>query len=263
MGASQEKGICRLALVPVRLDPSHRSEVVTQLLFGDHYNVVDRTKDGQWLHVEIQFDQYRGWIQLQQHEIITQEYFEQIKQSDFHITLDDFSRIVIKNEYINILLGSIIPISTGELFDLDSDFSFEGSSKSLSEKWGFDELQRVALRFKNAPYLWGGKTLLGADCSGFVQLVFRICGHRLKRDASLQVIQGEEIGSLDAALPGDLAFFNNESGKTDHVGIILEGDNIIHASGKVRIDKIDGQGIFDIALDRYTHKFFKIRRILK
>lgn len=258
----EEKGVCRLTLVPVRSTPSHRSELVTQMLFGDHYKVLERSKDDEWLKIEIAFDSYQGWVQYQQHYVISDEYFNQVSQSDYHITLDHFSQILVKNKYINILLGSVIPVTSGELFADNSDFSFKGSSKPLSEKWSFEQMNEVALRYLNAPYLWGGKTAIGIDCSGFVQQIFKICGYNLNRDASLQVVQGTRVASLDLALPGDLAFFANNE-KIDHVGIILRSGEIIHASGKVRIDIIDQEGIRFTKSKKYTHILKEIRRIIK
>ncbi|MGI9544926.1 MAG: NlpC/P60 family protein [Cyclobacteriaceae bacterium] len=258
-----EKGVCRLTLVPVRSAPAHKSELVTQILFGDHYQVLERDKDDEWLKIKIAFDGYQGWMQQQQHSAISEEYFTQIGQSDFHITLDHFSQILVKNEYINVLLGSVIPITSGELFADDTEFSFKGSSKPLSEKWSFEQIKEVAVKFLNAPYLWGGKTAMGIDCSGFVQQTFKICGYHLKRDASLQVAQGSEVASIDVALAGDLAFFGNSDDKIDHVGIILGSGEIIHASGVVRIDKIDQHGIINADSKKYTHELKGIRRIIK
>jgi len=259
----QEKGVCRLTLVPVRSAPAHKSEMVTQMLFGDHYKVIERAKDDEWLKIEIAHDSYQGWLQSQQHNPISEEYFTQICQSDFHITIDHFSQILVKNEYINVLLGSVIPIASGELFADDTEFSFKGSSKPLSEKWGFEQMRALTVKFLNAPYLWGGKTVVGVDCSGFVQQIFKICGYHLQRDAGLQVTQGSAVFSLDVASPGDLAFFSNSQDKIDHVGIVLGSGEIIHASGKVRIDKIDQQGIINVNSKKQTHRLKEIRRILK
>ncbi|NOR88170.1 MAG: hydrolase Nlp/P60, partial [Bacteroidales bacterium] len=133
-------------------------------------------------------------------------------------------------------------------------YSFEPSNR--------DGIVEMTELFINAPYLWGGKTPFGVDCSGLTQSVYKMAGIQLKRDASQQATQGEVLNFLEEALPGDLAFFDNEEGHITHVGIILADNEIIHASGKVRIDKIDHQGIYNIELGKYTHQLRLIKRML-
>jgi cell wall-associated NlpC family hydrolase len=115
--------------------------------------------------------------------------------------------------------------------------------------------------FLNAPYLWGGKTLFGIDCSGFTQVVFKMLGKNLKRDAWQQAEQGEIVNFLQEAKAGDLAFFDNAEGHVIHVGIMLNEQQIIHASGRVKIDPIDGQGIYSLDLKKHTHKLRIIKRV--
>ncbi len=124
-----------------------------------------------------------------------------------------------------------------------------------------ESIDLVAKSFINAPYLWGGRTHFGIDCSGFTQVVFKLKGAQLKRDASLQAQQGALINSLSDALIGDLAFFKNADGKVTHVGMLLNREHIIHASGKVKIDTIDEKGIYSEELQRYTHNLHSIKRI--
>ncbi len=125
-----------------------------------------------------------------------------------------------------------------------------------------DELTETALKFLNTPYLWGGKSIQGIDCSGFVQLVFRMHGFDLPRDASQQVSFGETICFRHDARSGDVAFFENKKGKIIHVGIVIDEQYIIHASGKVRIDKLDHSGIYNSELRRYTHDLSVIKRMV-
>ena len=102
---------------------------------------------------------------------------------------------------------------------------------------------------------------MGMDCSGFSQVVHRIVGNDLPRDASQQVELGDTISFVEEAQAGDLAFFDNEEGNITHVGICLGGGDIIHASGSVRIDKLDHIGIFNADKGTYSHKLRVIKRI--
>jgi gamma-D-glutamyl-L-lysine dipeptidyl-peptidase len=256
-----ERGVCRLSIVPVRAEGNHRAEMVTQLLFGDHYSVLEVSADKDWLHIEVYFDGYQGWIDAKQHQQISEEYFEQINHSDYKINLDITSGILFKKFPLQIMLGSILPIATNELFKMEEQLAFNGDSKSLGQKRDFEFLKSIAMKFLNAPYLWGGKTPFGVDCSGFTQQVFKIAGYKLLRDASQQARQGTEVAGLDQVKPGDLAFFTNHKGKVSHVGIMLEGKHIIHASGSVRVDLLDEQGIRQSATGIYSHAGGFFRRI--
>lgn len=257
------KGVSRLSIIPVRKQAQHRSEMVTQLLFGEHYEVLEISKDKEWVKIRQHFDGYEGWISALQHYPISEEYYEQINFSDYKITTDLVANILFKKKQIPIVLGSIIPISSNELFQSEEQVAFSGESKSLSTRRDFEYFKGILMKYLHAPYLWGGKSPLGIDCSGFVQMAFKLNGYRLKRDASQQVMQGEEVNGLAEALPGDLAFFRNEERVVTHVGVLLEGQEIIHASGQVRVDIIDVNGIFNAEQNRYTHYLTDIRRILK
>lgn len=254
-----EKGICRLSIVPVRAEGNDRAEIVTQLLFGDHYEVLAVSENANWLRIKIHFDGYDGWIDKQQHYQISEAYFNQINNSDYKICTDITSSILFSKHHINIVLGSILPISTNEIFKVEEQLAFNGEAKSLSQRREFDFLKQIAFKYINAPYLWGGRSPFGIDCSGFVQNVFRISGYELPRDAYQQATFGEATADI---LPGDLAFFAKDE-KIDHVGICLGDGEIIHASGKVRVDSIDDAGIKHCDSGQLTHKLHSIRRILK
>jgi gamma-D-glutamyl-L-lysine dipeptidyl-peptidase len=255
-------GVCRLSIVPVRAEPSHQSEQTTQLLFGDHFEVVDTHADGRWLKICTYLDQYEGWIAKNQFYEISAEFFEYINRAELKITLDVTSSILFNKSPVVILLGSIIPISGSELFRMEEQFAFNGESKTIGLKRDFEYLQAVAYKYLNAPYQWGGKSPFGIDCSGFTQMVFRICGYQLNRDAWQQASQGKTVNGIDASRPGDLAFFRKDDGRIDHVGILLSGNRIIHASGRVRIDTLTEKGIVQADSKALTHNLADIRRIL-
>ncbi|MEM7548549.1 MAG: C40 family peptidase [Bacteroidota bacterium] len=257
-----DKGICRLSIVPVRMEPSDRSEQVTQLLFGEHYLVIDRSKDNKWLMIKTAFDDYTGWISSNQNHFIGQEYFEQISDLDYKITTDINSEILFNKNHLRIVIGSIIPISSQELFRMEEQFSFRGNAKGLAQKKDYLFLKEIAKKYLHTPYQWGGRTPFGIDCSGFIQQIFRISGYNLPRDAWQQSKLGKSIDFEDLR-PGDLAFFATKDNRINHVGLLLEERKIIHASGHVRIDSLDEKGIFNNSINNYTHQFQGLKRILR
>lgn len=255
-------GICRQSVVPVRAEAQHTAAQVTQLLFGDHYKILDLSKDGKWVFIQIEYDQYCGWLDIRQHTEIHQEHYYQLNIVDCKVCIDLVSSILYKKRLINIVIGSILPISSMEMFDISEQLAFSGESKSIAVKNDYDYLYGIARKYFHAPYLWGGKSPFGIDCSGFTQQVFKICGYTLKRDAREQFLQGSAVDQIEKSKPGDLAFFGDDDGKVTHVGIITDGLGIIHASGSVREDQLDAKGIFNKDLQKYTHTLRGIRRLL-
>lgn len=256
-----EHGVSRLSIVPVRGEASDKAELVSQLLFGEQYEVLNSSKDKKWLHIRNYFDQYEGWIDAKQHHPITKEYFDYLNRVDFKITTDITTSILYNKNPIAIVMGSVIPISGSELFKMEEQFAFNGESKSIGLKRDAEFLKLTAQKYLNAPYQWGGKSPFGIDCSGFTQMVFKINGHKLHRDSSQQAKQGKSVAFKDAQ-PGDLAFFKNKEGKVSHVGILLGKDRIIHASGKVRVDHFNEEGILHGETKVYSHTTPSVRRIL-
>jgi hypothetical protein len=259
---SIDYGVCRLSVMPVRADASDRAEQVTQLLFGDHYEVLEESQNKKWQKIRIGFDQYEGWIDARQHHRVSKEYFEYLDKSEFKITTDLTSSLLYNKSPLAILMGSMIPISSSELFKMEEQFAFNGEAKNVGQKREFEFLKNIAYKYLNAPYHWGGKSPFGIDCSGLTQMVFKVCGYKLFRDASQQANQGKSIKTFDQLKPGDLVFFKNADSKISHVGIALGDDRIIHASGRVRIDHLSEDGILDLETKIFTHSFSHIRRIL-
>lgn len=259
---SIDYGVSRLSLIPVRRVPEEGSEQVTQLLFGDHYEVMESDDSGQWMRILINFDQYEGWISRKQHHSVSREYYLYNNKAEFKITTDLTTSILYHKNRQIILIGSIIPISSSELFKMEEEFAFNGEAKNLGQRREFEFLLGIALRYLNAPYQWGGKSPFGIDCSGFVQMVFKICGYKLQRDSGQQAGQGKAVSSLADALPGDLAFFKSRSDFINHVGIVLDGNKIIHASGWVRIDYLTEDGILTHDTKIFTHELVQVKRIM-
>lgn len=255
-------GVCRLSLVPVRKNPAHTSEQVTQLLFGDHYEVLGKEVSGKWIRIKTDFDQYEGWIDDKQDHPVTAEYFDYINRTEFKITTDLTASILYNKSPQIILMGSMIPISSSELFKMEEQFAFNGDAKNLGQKRDFEYLRSIAVKYLNAPYQWGGKSPFGIDCSGFTQMVFKICGYKLLRDSGMQANQGKAVKMEEGLLPGDLGFFKNPEGKIVHVGIVIEDNRIIHAHGRVRIDHLNEEGILNFETKIYSHTLSHFRRIL-
>lgn len=255
-------GIVRLSVIPVRSQPADAAEMITQLLFGEHYRVLEFSENKKWVRVQNAADNYEGWIDKKQHYEISREYFDQISNTEYRICTDLFSPVFFQKKRLNITFGAILPLLNNPLFRDEESLAFNGESKSLFQKLDADALVEFAKTLQFSPYLWGGKSPLGIDCSGLTQLVYKVGGYDLPRDSSQQILEGKEV-QLDEAMPGDLAFFTNAEGKMNHVGMIVEPGKIIHASGYVRIDQVDTKGIFNVEQKVYTHTYLKTKRYLK
>ncbi len=255
-------GICLLSVVPCRKEALNTSEMVTQLLFGEHYTIIDQTET--WIKIITAYDKYECWINFKQHTKISEATFKVLESQSSVLSTDLMQLIINKSTNLTfpITIGSTLPgYLNKECKVEDTNFSFEGGTVISSVKKTTEELLDTAKLFLNAPYLWGGKTIFGIDCSGFTQLVYKLNGYKLPRDAYQQAELGHPLSFVEEAQAGDLAFFDNEEGKIVHVGIILNNTEIIHASGKVRIDKFDHYGIFHSENKKYSHMLRVIKRI--
>ncbi len=253
-------GICNLSIVPLRIEPSDKSEMISQVLFGEHFIVLETRE--KWSKIRIAFDNYEGWIDTNQYAQISEEYYLEIETSKNALAgeLIDFATDENDN-FLTIAIGATLPFYNNKNLKLGNlNYHYEG--RVFNEKQAKETLIEMAARFLNAPYLWGGKTPFGIDCSGFTQMVYKLCGYKLLRDAGQQATQGEVLSFIEESEPGDLAFFDNEEGVIVHVGIIMKDNYIIHAHGKIRIDRIDHSGIFNVDTQRHTHKLRVIKKII-
>ena len=228
------KGICTVSVAALRSEPSHRAEMTSQLLYGETVKIL--ANEGKFLKIQMDFDQYEGWVDAQQ--------ISEISENE--------NKTIVQETFLNYLT------SEGEiLLSIGSEIKAENPAVEQPKN-----IIETAMKFLNVPYLWSGRSFFGIDCSGFVQLVYKVHGIALPRDAYQQAEIGEVLSFVEESQPGDLAFFENAEGQIVHVGILLNNFEIIHAFGKVRIDALDTTGIFNKDLNRHTHKLRFIRNIL-
>jgi len=257
-------GISLQTLVAVRKSPGDKNEMVNQLLFGDFVEIKDVFEN--WYLIESIDDGYEGWVDKKQLQQVTEETYNLFLPSARFFSTDLVSecQLIENNSVFQLVLGSQLPHLINDTFTIENNsFSFKGNYISVTQNPKKEQIGKTALKYLNAPYLWGGKSPFGIDCSGFVQMVYKLSGIFLKRDASQQAQQGELVNFVHETHLGDLAFFENEEGNFVHVGIVLDNEHIIHASGHVRIDKIDHNGIFNEQERKYTHKLRLLKRIFE
>lgn len=237
-----DKGICIVTVAPVRAENSDRAEIVTEILYGESADILEVNKN--WTKIKMHYDGYEGWMDTKQIKPVTEEYLANRKVT---MITEDFS--------------SVMTLEGKTLLSMGSEVEFP----AVASRRSHDVRESIALtakEFLNIPYLWGGKSFFAVDCSGFVQLVFKIHNIKMPRDTYQQAEVGEALSFVEESQPGDLAFFENSEGKIIHVGIMLDNQRIIHASGKVRIDTLDSSGIFNKEMNKHTHKLRVIRSII-
>lgn len=257
-------GIVLLSMIPVRYEPAEQSEMVTQLLFGDTFTVVE--KQGSWLRIRNDYDGYQGWISERTVYRLDEKSYREILAKEPAVVASFHATVKEKEQPpIYIVQGSSLPNydAKSQTFQVGTHrFDFKGEVAQPVPDCR-EQLVVHAKSFLNAPYLWGGKSPYGIDCSGFVQQVAKLVGISLPRDASQQIAFGKDVSFLENVKPGDLAYFDNEEGAIIHVGMLLGKDRIIHASGQVRIDSIDQEGIYNLQLERYTHHLRVIKNMVE
>jgi len=254
-------GICNLSVIPCRVEPSDKSEMVTQLLFGEHFKILQ--EKGNWFQIKSHYDGYEGWIDKKQFAPIKEETYKRLSSSPLIVTHDlvEIIASITDSTIFPVVIGSNLPDYKDNSFGFeDKAFTYDGNVND--PKAGKNQLIENAFMFLNTPYLWGGRSPFGIDCSGFTQIVYKLSGVSLKRDAYQQAEQGTTLSFIEEAEPGDLAFFDNEEGRIIHVGIILKNHQIIHASGKVRVDSLDHHGIHNAEQRKHTHRLRLIKKII-
>jgi gamma-D-glutamyl-L-lysine dipeptidyl-peptidase len=246
-------GLCHLSIVPLRLEASDASEMVTQVLYGETFKVLEERK--KWSRIRLSFDTYEGWIDNKQFVFTSAEEHLELQKNAPKLVSDLVGMLTTEeNQLLALPMGCNVAAAPYLNHTAECAFVSKIFPKQL--------IISTALLYLNTPYLWGGKTPFGIDCSGFTQMCYKLNGYKLLRDASQQATQGEPLSFIEESEPGDLAFFDNAEGTIIHVGIIMEDNYIIHAHGKVRIDRIDHTGIFNIEKRQHTHKLRVIKRIV-
>lgn len=247
------KVMCILSVIPLRADKKDQSEIVSQLLFGEVATIIER--DEQWIKISLHHDSYEGWIDRKQVVEIEESSFDKLSQIK-----DRQAQIVLQ---LNTPWGKTVVFQGSPILSSDSSFNVD----DMEFSW-FDQtpvvsdrsIVQIAQTYFNSPYLWGGRTRYGLDCSGFTQTVFHQKGIELMRDASQQVKQGKKVEFEDLK-KGDLVFFASEkTGNVTHVGIYIGDKGIIHAHGRVRIDELRPRGIYNLEEQYYSHQYFAARR---
>ncbi len=252
---------CRVAVSVVRAEASDKSEIITQLLFGDRVELIERRD--KWCKIKTHHDHYEGWLDEKQIIELSEAEYHQEDQYQYMSPAQELNKIIDADGHpLYLSPGSTLPFykdGNCKIGNLSFQVNFEPIIPQQQQF--YQNIAPIAQFFLNAPYLWGGRNVFGIDCSGFSQIVYKLNGIALARDAYQQAEQGELVDFLAHAQLGDLAFFDNEEGRITHVGIMLNNHEIIHAAGRVHIDPIDNQGIYSKELGRYTHKLRIIKRL--
>lgn len=251
-----EFAACKVPASPVRKKASHKNEMVNQLLFGETMRVLEQGK--KWARIRTVTDNYEGWITVPHLEEIDKNTALQFNP---WVTGELFNTITVGDQIMHIPFGSSLPgfdKAMGKFGTLE--YRFSGNRVKRDEiRSNTEALKNYSVQWLNVPYMWGGRTVFGVDCSGLAKNIFKVLGIDLPRDAWQQAGKGTKIKRLEDAVTGDLAFFDDKE-EIVHVGILLSNKKIIHSSGRVRIDTITESGIYNSETGKRTHRLKTIRR---
>ena len=244
--------ICILGTVPLRAEPAHTAEMVSQLLYGETFKVLEER--GGWSRIRTSFEDLEAWIDNKQLLKISQPDFEKLEAEELQLSADLMEFVTGE--------GQLVPIPIGSVLNAVTLMKHEHSGAVATKAQPKEKLIETAFLYLNAPFLWGGKSPMGIDASGFTQMVYKLNGYKLSRIAAQQAQQGESLSFIEESEPGDLAFFDSPDGAINHVGIMMRDNYIIHVDGKVRLDRIDHSGIYNADLRRHTHQLRVIKKII-
>lgn len=253
-------GVCRLTIVPVFERSDYHSRQCNQLLFGEAYEVTG--KKGDWLSILTAFDGEGGWILASQHHSISPEYFEQINTSDYKITTDVSATLLYNKNPLSIVMGSILPISSSELFKVEEQLAFNGETKSMSQKRDGEFLKSVLGKYINTPFVPGGKTPFGTDSSGFIQMAFKIAGYKLPRTIDAISKAGAAVENSESVNTGDIVLLKHYPSGELMASVLIASDKVMMVDGFVQQWKFDGKGIKIGTQKKYSWEMIEIRRTI-
>ena len=246
--------VCIVPLAPLRTSYDHRAEMSSQLIFGEQVKIITVTEDG-WAQVECCNDGYTGCCRLNQFLLLNNE-----MERTNEYAASWIQQVRVNEDVLTVPLGADLSVLKANIEGITCMYTGE-IIQAAQQQFNEDNITAFSRPYLNTAYLWGGRSVFGIDCSGFAQAVFKMMNVSIPRDANQQVNEGEGIGFLQEAKCGDLAFFDDETGKIVHVGILLNSRQVIHASGNVRIDAIDNEGIIHTGTGKRTHHLRVIKRI--
>ncbi len=250
-------GICNLSVIPLRVANTHRSEMVSQVLFAEQFEILQEEKE--WVYIRMFDIDYEGWLQKGQFVSLPENHFINISEGNYLVVDIAGATAFLDDKKVDLLPGTKIPKLLLQQYP-GFPYGIEGSLRRPNVIDFETEFPKLIDYYLNSPYLWGGRTHVGIDCSGLSQIIYTHFGIQLPRDAYQQAEKGEAVDFLSEIKPGDLAFFDNEEGRIIHVGVMVDDETIFHASANVRVDKMDSEGIFNKEQNRYTHKLRIVKR---
>ncbi len=247
----------------MRREPSEASEMVSQVLFGEEFQILET--DHNWAYIELDFDNCQGWVERKSIFLTGQEAGPKpVKKGGIKLVSLPFITVV------DLKLGQQLILPAGSLWSdtshhrmIHQDRAFEVVSEEGLLIPGPDvDPEKIGRDLVSLPHIWGGRSGFGFDSAGLVQMVCRMMGTPLPRHCQLQARMGATINLMQETRKGDLAFFDNLEGEIEHVGMVLDGGRILHCHRQVSIDRLDQQGIFSMEKKDYTHKLRVVKRVL-